>query len=73
MQTYYHSQQNILNTYGWIDRQNGIVRLPIDRAMQLLLQRGLPVRSAPQNRTADLHAARNSVSPLSSHPGGSAP
>ncbi|PYU36445.1 MAG: hypothetical protein DMG31_00985 [Acidobacteria bacterium] len=51
LQNYYQSQQNLLNSYGWIDRQNGIVRLPIDRAMELLLQRGLPIRSAanPQN------------------------
>lgn len=45
-QDYWQSQQNLLNTYGWIDRQNGIVRLPIDRAMELLLQRGLPTRPA---------------------------
>jgi len=44
MQSYYQSQQNLLSTYGWVDKQNGIVRLPIDRAMQLLLERGLPVR-----------------------------
>lgn len=46
MQSYFQSQQNLLNTYGWIDRQNGIVRLPIDRAMELILQRGLPARSS---------------------------
>lgn len=45
MQSYSQSQQNLLNTYGWIDRQNGIVRMPIDRAMELLLERGLPTRS----------------------------
>jgi hypothetical protein len=31
-----------LNSYGWIDRNTGTVRIPIDRAMQLLLDRGLP-------------------------------
>ena len=31
-----------LNSYGWIDRTRGTVRVPIDRAMQLLLERGLP-------------------------------
>lgn len=33
-----------LNSYGWVDRTNGIVRIPIERAMDLLAQRGLPVR-----------------------------
>lgn len=45
MQSYRQSQENLLNTYGWIDRQNGIVRMPIDRAMELLIERGLPMRS----------------------------
>jgi hypothetical protein len=34
-----------LNTYGWIDRTAGVVRVPIERAMELVLQRGLPTRS----------------------------
>ena len=34
-----------LNTYGWIDRTAGVVRIPIERAMDLTLQRGLPVSS----------------------------
>ena len=36
------SERHSLNTYGWVDRRAGVVRVPIDRAMQLLLQRGLP-------------------------------
>ena len=35
----------VLNSYGWSDRQAGTVRIPIGRAMDLLAQRGLPVRS----------------------------
>jgi hypothetical protein len=33
-----------LNHYGWIDRQKGIVRIPIEQAMELIVQRGLPTR-----------------------------
>jgi hypothetical protein len=40
------SQEEILNSYGWVDKTNGTVRVPIDRAMDLLLKRGLPVRQA---------------------------
>jgi hypothetical protein len=28
-----------LTSYAWIDRSNGIVRIPIDRAMELLAER----------------------------------
>ena len=31
-----------LDSYGWVDRTSGVARIPIDRAMQLLLERGLP-------------------------------
>jgi|SRR5579859_6519 len=39
-----------LTNYGWIDRTSGIVRVPIERAMELVLQKGLPVRSNSDNR-----------------------
>lgn len=38
------AEQAKLTTYGWIDKSSGVVRLPIDRAMELTLQRGLPTR-----------------------------
>lgn len=40
-------QDEALRTYGWINQGLGTVRLPIDRAKQLVLERGLPVRPAP--------------------------
>ncbi len=38
----------ILNSYGWVDKQAGIVRIPIEQAMELTLERGLPTR--PEDR-----------------------
>lgn len=38
-----------LRSYGWVDRQSGVVRIPIERAMKLIAERGLPV---PQKQTA---------------------
>jgi len=37
------AEDALLNSYGWVDRNAGIVRIPIGRAMELLAQRGLPV------------------------------
>jgi hypothetical protein len=31
-----------LNSYGWLDRGANVVHIPIDRAVQLMLERGLP-------------------------------
>ena len=35
-------EEQTLNSYGWVDQKAGVVRIPIERAMQLLAQRGLP-------------------------------
>ena len=32
----------LLSTYGWVEKDKGVVRIPIDRAMDLLAERGLP-------------------------------
>ncbi len=37
-------QENVLKSYGWVDRDAGTVRLPIDRAIELTAERGLPAR-----------------------------
>jgi hypothetical protein len=36
-------QENQLNSYGWVDEKAGVARIPIERAMDLMVQRGLPV------------------------------
>ena len=32
----------VLTTYGWVDRNAGVARIPIERAMDLLVEKGLP-------------------------------
>jgi len=46
LQVYLKNERAILNSYGWVDRKNGVVRIPIQRAMNILLQQGLPVRNS---------------------------
>lgn len=41
-------QERNVNTYGWVDRQAGIVRIPISQAMDLILAKGLPTRPASE-------------------------
>jgi hypothetical protein len=33
-----------LHGYGWVDQKAGVARIPIDKAKELLLKKGLPVR-----------------------------
>lgn len=32
-------EDKVLHSYGWVDKQNGIARIPIERAMELLAER----------------------------------
>ena len=45
LQEFRARQEAELNSYGWINRTAGVVRIPIVRAMDLLLERGVPTRS----------------------------
>ena len=43
-----HAREDLLlDHYSWIDRSKGTIRIPIERAMELIAQRGLPVAQQP--------------------------
>jgi hypothetical protein len=46
LQVYLKNQREMLDSYGWVNRKDGVVRIPIQRAMNILLQQGLPVRNS---------------------------
>jgi hypothetical protein len=48
-----HAAENqVLTSYGWVDREHGIVRIPIDRAIDLLAASNLPARQTQEPETA---------------------
>jgi hypothetical protein len=38
-------EERLLSTTEWVDPVNGVVRIPIERAIELSLQEGFPVRA----------------------------
>lgn len=47
--TEFRQEENrLLNRYGWVDRNAGIVRIPVERAIEVLAERGLPHRTAAE-------------------------
>ncbi len=48
LRTFIEDQDRKLATYNWVDKDKGVVQIPIDRAMDLIVQRGLPVRPQGQ-------------------------
>jgi hypothetical protein len=38
------AEDAVLSSYSWVDRDADIVKIPIDRAMEILAKKGLPAR-----------------------------
>jgi hypothetical protein len=51
------AEEEKLNSYGYVDDGHATVRIPIERAMELIAQRGLPVRSQTVAPSAEAHIA----------------
>ena len=43
----------ILYGYGWVDKSNGVAHIPIQRAIDVVAQRGLPARPASAQGAKD--------------------
>ena len=52
----------VTEKYGWVDKEAGVVRMPIADAMKLAVERGLPAR-APQSASGDQAVADPSAAP----------
>ena len=40
-------EEALLTSYGWVEKDKGVVRIPIDEAMRIVAERGLPKFAAP--------------------------
>jgi hypothetical protein len=59
LEQYKAAQGETLNSYAWVDQNAGVVRIPIDRAMDILVQKGLPVRGATPEKRAVLKTSEH--------------
>lgn len=66
------AEDKILNGYGWVDHAHGVVRVPIDRAIDMLAQRGLPSRSenGPQTASNATVPKESGLGPIMNQVGG---
>jgi hypothetical protein len=66
------AEEQVLHSYGWVNQPSGVVRIPIERAMQLIAERGLPAtpaseESRPTGSTVKHAVAGQSVKDDHSH------
>ena len=65
------AEDQVLNNYGWVDRQKGVVRIPIAQAMDMVVKKGLPVRTAaPPSAEGVSMPTESSLGPKMQQPGG---
>ncbi len=62
-------------SYGWVDPKAGIARIPVDRAMEILVEKGLPkvaapppTEGAPPNTTIPPAGKREEAGPAENQP-----
>ena len=61
LERYRSIEEQKLNSYGWVNRSTGTIRIPIDRAMDLTAQRGLPSRPEAAATSHDAGSTSPSV------------
>jgi hypothetical protein len=63
------ANRQALTTYGWVDQPNGVAHIPVDRAIAILTEKGLPPTPAvPAPPSAAPEEAAASAAPASSAP-----
>ncbi len=43
MAKYAKEEETAASSYAWVDRANGVAQIPVDRALEIVAERGLPV------------------------------
>ncbi len=64
-------EDHVLNSYAWVDKDAGMVRIPIDRAIDLLAQKGLPSHNYLDDILAGRKAPVSKPAPASKSQGSS--
>ncbi|HLK20180.1 MAG TPA: hypothetical protein VKT81_14585 [Bryobacteraceae bacterium] len=51
-------EEHVLNSYAWVDKSQGIVRIPIDKAIDAIAAKGLPTHDYLADITRKQNAAK---------------
>ena len=73
LQQFRAAEDQFLNGYRWADQHKGLVKIPIDRAIDMLVQKELPARaqSGPQSVSSSVTVPTGSgLGPKMQPPGG---
>ena len=63
MRTMREKEESILNHYGWVDPNRGVVRIPIDRALDLVAEHGLPQFKSTETGAGAAKSSKSAARP----------
>ena len=43
-------EEDAISNYGWVNPTDGVIRIPVDRAMDRLIEKGLPVQTEDEKK-----------------------
>jgi len=52
LQKFRENENHLMNNYGWVMKDAGVVRIPVDSALAMVAKRGLPARTKSEQREA---------------------
>jgi hypothetical protein len=61
LEAFKKEEAEVLTTYGVVDKEHGLFRIPIEEAMKLTVSRGLPVRGEEQKTPPSARAEKAAV------------
>jgi hypothetical protein len=70
LQRFRAAEDEVLNSYSWIDREHGIVHVPIQVAMEMLAKQGLPSRQHAPTPDPATVPTESGLGPIMQQPGG---
>ncbi len=66
------NEARVLNSYAWVSEADGTVRIPIDRAIDLVAERGLPLEPSSSKATKAVTKTKPAGSPVAAATGATA-
>ena len=64
---FFDNEKELIESYGWVDQKQGVARIPIRRAMELLAERGMPVWSQSEAKVGHEEIDKQKVKKVDTH------
>jgi hypothetical protein len=64
---FFENEKEIIESYGWVDQKQGVARIPVARAMELVAERGMPLWTQSEAKIGHEMTGKQNVNKVSTH------